>query len=164
MLYWVDAPHGIVPHLLLDKYWCHYQGSVDKAIEDLGVEWDIIQGGCTGLIQPIDVAIGKPFKNQMRYRWEEWKYEDNAAVATSCVATSEARRFIAIWALQLWTRIPKDIVYNSWRHKPFSYFPEEKTVPTTFDNKEEEMGSSDKEENGDEDTADEEDIEQQEAI
>lgn len=47
MLYWVDnvlkpyvetAPVGVVPFLLLDKYKCHYQGSVSKAIEDLGVE------------------------------------------------------------------------------------------------------------------------------
>ena len=52
-------PESIVPYLLIDKYRCHYQGSVAKAIEDLGVEWDIIPGGCTGLTQPIDVGIGK---------------------------------------------------------------------------------------------------------
>jgi hypothetical protein len=72
MLYWVDnilalyvsnVPKGVVPYLLLDKYTCHYQGSVARAIEDLGVEWDILPGGCTGLIQPIDVGINKPWKN-----------------------------------------------------------------------------------------------------
>jgi len=63
---------SVVPYLLLDKYKCHYQGSVAKATENLGVEWDIIPGGCTGLVQPIDVGIGKPFKNRMRYKLEEW--------------------------------------------------------------------------------------------
>ena len=63
MLLWIDVvlkpyigttPHGIIPYLLLDKYKCHSTGLVAKAIEDLGVEWDIIPGGCTGLAQPID--------------------------------------------------------------------------------------------------------------
>ena len=80
MLFWVEkvlkpfiekASGGIVPYLLLDKYKCHYQGSVAKAIEDLGVEWDIIPGGCTGLVQPIDVGIGKPFKHRICYWLEE---------------------------------------------------------------------------------------------
>ena len=69
MLLWVekvlapyvkDCPPGIVPYLLLDKYKCHYQGTVARAIEELGVEWDIIPGGCTGLVQPINVGIGRP--------------------------------------------------------------------------------------------------------
>ena len=80
MLLWVDnvlapyvktAPKGIVPYLLLDKHTCHYQGSVARAIEDLGVEWDILPGGCTGLIQPVDVGINKPWKNRLRCRMED---------------------------------------------------------------------------------------------
>ncbi len=80
MLLWVKkvlkpyaekAPEGIVPYLLLDSYKCHTTQPVVRAIEDLGVEWDIIPGGCTGLAQPIDVGIGKPFKNRCRYKWEE---------------------------------------------------------------------------------------------
>jgi hypothetical protein len=142
MLLWVDkvlapyvekTPSGIIPYLLLDKYRCHYQGSVAKAIENLGVEWDIIPGGCTGLVQPIDVGIGKPFKNRMRYKWEEWmmdKYDDGDSAER--VAPAEARKCIAVWAKHSWDRIPNDIVYNAWRHKPFSYFPDDDTRPTNF--------------------------------
>lgn len=143
MLQWVDrvlkpyvqdAPAGIVPYLLLDKYRCHYQGSVAKAIEDCGVEWDIIPGGCTGLVQPIDVGIGKPFKNRMRYKWEEWMMDqyDNEDGTTDRVSSADARQYIANWAKESWDRIPNDVVYNSWRHKPFSYFPHEETRHTSF--------------------------------
>ena len=64
MLCWVNnifqpcfksAPPGIIPCLLLDKCKCHCQGSVANAIEDIGVEWDTLPGGCTGLIQPISL-------------------------------------------------------------------------------------------------------------
>jgi len=126
MHYWIDhvlrpyiktAPKGVVPLLYLDKYACHYQGSVAKKFEDLGVEWDIIPGGCTSLVQPVDVAIGKPFKNRMQYKWEEfmmdldWKNER--------IKPIDARKKIAVWALEAWKGIPVDVVWNSWRHNPF---------------------------------------------
>ena len=143
MLLWVDkilrphvknVPAGIVPYLLLDKYKCHYQGSVASAIENLGVEWDIIPGGCTSLVQPIDVGIGKPFKNRMRYNWEKWMVDqsDDDYGNTDRVKPAEVRQFIASWGKEAWDKIPESVVYNSWRHAPYSYFPEEPTVPTTF--------------------------------
>ena len=152
MTHWVDhvltpyvktAPKGIVPYLFLDKYSCHTQGRITNRIEDLGVEWDIIPGGCTGLVQPIDVGIGKPFKNRMRYRWEEWMMgqyseEDDSVERIKPV---EARKYIATWAADSWNAIPKAAVKNSWRHKPFSYFPEESTEAYVF---------SDEDDSGDE--------------
>ena len=55
---------GIVSYLLLDKNKCHYQDSLEKFIEDLRVEWDIIPGKCTGLVQLVNVGIEKLFKHQ----------------------------------------------------------------------------------------------------
>ena len=147
MHFWIDhvlapyvktAPEGVVPLLYLDKYACHYQGSVARKFEDLGVEWDIIPGGCTSLVQPIDVGIGKPFKNRMRYKWEEfmmdldWKNER--------IKPIDARKKIAVWALEAWKGIPVDVVWNSWRHTPFSWFPDEPVRPTTFEDEEEDEG------------------------
>jgi hypothetical protein len=45
-------------------------GSV--AIQGLSVELKIIPPGCTGLVQPIDVGINKPFKANMRKIYTEW--------------------------------------------------------------------------------------------
>ena len=65
MLYWVDhvltpyvkkAPPGIIPYVMLDKYSCHHQGTVEQPIESLEVEWDIIPGGYTALVQPSELA------------------------------------------------------------------------------------------------------------
>lgn len=156
MLQWVETvlkpyvancPSGIVPYLILDKYKCHYQGSVAKRIEELGVEWDIIPGGCTGLVQPIDVGIGKPWKNRMRYKLEEWwmNQEDDGGGFQERVKPKECRRLIAEWACTTWDALPTDIVYNSWRHIPFSYFPDEPTRDTLFEHEPE--YSSDEEDN-----------------
>ena len=74
MLQWVDrvlkpwsetVPENIMLYLLLDSYKVHLMTSVTQCIETLGIEVDHIPSGCTGLAQPIDVGIGKPFKNRV---------------------------------------------------------------------------------------------------
>ena len=56
-----SAPAGIHPILLIDQYRCHMMESVVNKIQDLGCAVEHIPGGCTGLAQPVDVGIGKPF-------------------------------------------------------------------------------------------------------
>ena len=45
--------------------------SVTDAIAELGIEIIHIPGGCTGLTQPLDVGINKPFKSRVHVLWEE---------------------------------------------------------------------------------------------
>jgi hypothetical protein len=74
MLLWVEqvpgpyvatVPDGVVPILLLDSYRCHMMTLVVTKIRDLGVEVENIPGVCTGLCQPVDVGVNKPFKNHI---------------------------------------------------------------------------------------------------
>ena len=98
MLQWVEevlepwskhVPAGIVPYLLLDSYKCHLMSSVVHAIQDLGIEVEHIPGGCTGLVQPLDVGVNKPLKNQIRRKWEEYMLEEGLAM-TVFEATDKA--------------------------------------------------------------------------
>jgi DDE superfamily endonuclease len=79
MLMWVrtilqpfleDVPANIQPSLLLDSYRCHTMAPVTEEIEAMGVQIEIIPGGCTGMCQPIDVGIGKTIKTLARHLWE----------------------------------------------------------------------------------------------
>ena len=63
--YVATAPPDIVPLLFLDSYKCHLMSSVVTKIQDLGVKVNHIPDGCTGLTQPVDVGINKPFKNRI---------------------------------------------------------------------------------------------------
>jgi hypothetical protein len=71
-----NVPKGIVPLLLLDQYKCHLMASIVNRIEALGVQVEHIPSGCTGLVQPVDVGIGKPLKNRMRHQWEEFMIDE----------------------------------------------------------------------------------------
>ena len=106
-----------------------HQGSVAKAIEDLGVEWNIIPGGYTGLVQPIDVGIGKPFKHRICYWLEEWLAEHD----TCRVKPQDVRKLIAEWVCAAWARTKEETVHKSRRHTSFSFFPDKPTICVEYE-------------------------------
>ena len=134
MLEWVDtiltpyvetAPDHIIPLLLLDSYRCHMIATVVSKIQDLGVEVVHIPGGCTGLTQPVDVGVNKPFKCRVRDEWERWMLEEGIV---NGVTKAPTREKIARWCIAAMDALPTQIVKNSWRHGDYSWFPNETIV------------------------------------
>ena len=128
MLMWVEvvlkpyiatAPAYVHPIILLDMFQCHMMESVVNAIQDLGCAIEHIPGGCTGLTQPVDVGIGKPLKNRVRHRWEEWMLSQGVADAAT---KSPTRQEVSHWCIDSLNNLRVDIIRNSWRHAEYSYF------------------------------------------
>ena len=131
MLQWVkevlepwskNVPAGIMPYLLLDSYKCHLMSSVVHAIQDLGIEVEHIPGGCTGLVQPLDVGVNKPLKNRIRRKWEEYMLEEGLATTVSKQPT---RQRMATWITESLDDLSEHIVKAAWRRNGYSYFPQE---------------------------------------
>jgi hypothetical protein len=120
----IQAPLGVRPILLLDSYRCHVMESVLSAIESIGVQVEIIPGGCTGMCQPIDVGVGKPLKDRVRNFWEDWML--NEGLATSFTNPPE-RALLSNWISNSIQSIGAGIVRNSWNHHEFPYFPTDET-------------------------------------
>lgn len=134
MLEWVEhvlkpyvatAPKDVVPILLLDQYKCHLMASVVNKIEDLGVQVEHIPAGVTGLCQPVDVGVNKPFKNYILRQWEEYMIEKGLRTV---IASPPDRLEFAQWIINSKAQLTKQVVKNSWRHAPYSYFPSEPSV------------------------------------
>ena len=131
MLKWVDvvlkpyiqtAPAGIHPILFLDSYRCHIMGSVVSTIQSLGVQVEHIPGGCTGLLQPVDVGINKPLKNRVKSCWDAWMMEQGV---DTVVFNPPSRGIVAGWVAHSLRNLDSQLIKNSWRHGNFSYFPDE---------------------------------------
>jgi hypothetical protein len=129
-LKWIDrvlapyvktAPPTVRPILILDDYKVHKTAQFTAAIEALGVTVHYVPPGCTCLAQPIDVGIGKPFKDRLRDLWRAWMLEQGL---DRTLWETPKRDLMSFWACQAWEGIPGDIVRNSWRKTDFSYFPE----------------------------------------
>jgi hypothetical protein len=131
MLLWVDqvlapfvatAPNVVIPILFLDSYCCHMMASVVTRIQDLGVEVENIPGGCTGLCQPVDVGVNKPFKNRIRDQWEAWMIEEGLRNGTTSPPT---REHIVRWTQHASNTLPPEMIRNAWRHGDYTWFPNE---------------------------------------
>jgi hypothetical protein len=123
MLIWIEQifvpylranppPPGIQPVILLNAYQCHIMKLVVSKITALGVEVLQVLGGCTGLCQPLEVGINKPFKHHVCHLWEEWVMDnldtDNKISEATCKAE-------AAWTAEVfWDMMGKKMLKNLW--------------------------------------------------
>ena len=111
---WVDsAPDGIVPYLLLDSFRVHQTHEVVQAIEQTRCKLDFIPGGCTGLAQPLDVGINKPFKNRVRGLWEQYMVDIGVHEAFT---QPPSQATMTDWMLDSMDCILPGIIKNAWLH------------------------------------------------
>ena len=61
-----------------------------------------------------------------------------------------ARRLIADWTIKAWNSITKDMVWNSWCHESFSYFPDEQTRKVVYKSDHSYSSSDEENDDGDE--------------
>ncbi|KAG7368834.1 DDE superfamily endonuclease [Nitzschia inconspicua] len=111
---------GAAAILYLDAFTAHFSASTKAKLETQGVQLRAIPPGCTGLVQPIDVGVGKPFKDRVRQKWIEWMMRQDAEAP---VMTNASRADCAAWVAESWRNLPQSILKNSWRKSGFSWFP-----------------------------------------
>jgi hypothetical protein len=88
-------------------------------MEAIGAQLRLIPGGCTWLCQPIDVGIGKPFKDRLREKWWDWMIGPSEFDA---IIGNASRDEIQQWITEVWDAMPEDIIRNSWLKTDFSWF------------------------------------------
>ena len=58
--------------LVWDSFRAHLSNPVRRTLQSLNTECAVIPGGMTGILQPLDVSINKPFKDHLRNKWQQW--------------------------------------------------------------------------------------------
>ena len=131
MLRWIDlilVPYlqekaaGVPAILLLDRFSVHWTARVQGKLSEIGISLYGIPAGCTSLVQPIDVGIGKPFKDCLRNYWWDWTNEQNVE---DTIFPAPSREEGSEWVAQSWDTIGADIVKASWRKSDYSFFLQE---------------------------------------
>ena len=86
------------------------------------MEVEHIPGGCTGLVQPVDVGINKPFKSRLKEAWETWMIIE---VGIHDLLTSPLREEVIDWVIKSFNalKVKNQLIRNAWRHGQFTYFP-----------------------------------------
>ena len=81
MLEWIDkvwSPYvsGKPALLSLDTFSGHLTDSVRKAFSKCNTKLLVIPGGCTSVLQLLDLSINKPFKNYIRDMWCQYMVQE----------------------------------------------------------------------------------------
>ena len=93
-------------------------GNVANAIQNLGVQVEFIPGGCTGLVQPIDVGINKPYKANMTKVYTDWLLCQDPDQPIRAAK----REDVSGWILEALGAIDDQTIKNAWRKTGYSYY------------------------------------------
>lgn len=67
------------------------------------------------MVQPLDVAINKPFKDHMRKKWQEWMLADQHTFTASGRIRKVELPQICQWICEAWEDIPNELIKKSFR-------------------------------------------------
>lgn len=116
MLEWVDiclrAYTDRRPSILvLDSFRAHITDDVTGAMKKHSVVPAVIPGGCTSLLQPLDVSINKPMKDHAKQLWSDYMDTINATTPTKTASKQQ----MVDWVVEAINNINKEMVIKSFK-------------------------------------------------
>src|SRR3989442_1439327 len=82
MLEWIKKvlvpfklPPNTMKYLIMDLCSSHKKDYVLKLLTENKIFLSLIPGGCTSILQPLDVVVNKPLKDYIRQKFEAWFLE-----------------------------------------------------------------------------------------
>ena len=75
---WVKYTKKRPSLLFLDTFSAHLTDKVQKAFKESNTTVLVIPGGCTSILQPLDVSINKPIKSYLRNMWLQYMLEHSS--------------------------------------------------------------------------------------
>jgi DDE superfamily endonuclease len=96
-----------ITYLILDECRSHLTVAVRKAFADCNTEVDLVPGGYTSKLQPMDVGLNRPFKGYVSDNFTDWLIVNRNKKPT--------RQDVSAWIYSGWNRLSEQIVINSFR-------------------------------------------------
>ena len=101
--------------LVWDSFRAHLSKPIRNTLKSLNAEPVVIPGGMTSMLQPLDVAINKPFKDRMRKKWQDWMLADQHTFTPSGRIRKVELDQICQSIVEAWEDIPSELIKKSFR-------------------------------------------------
>ena len=101
--------------LVWDQFSAHLTESVSTKVRSMNTDVAVIPGGLTGVLQPLDVSMNKPFKSGLRDRWQNWMANGEKSYTPSGSLRAPTLDTLAQWVLDSWNAIQTPIVVKSFK-------------------------------------------------
>ena len=120
---WLDKvfmkrPGGLLkPRSLLvwDMFRAHCCDSVKEKLKEYRTRQAVIPGGCTSVLQPLDISINKPFKTYLRKLWNTWMVSGEKEFTKSGAIKRPGLSLVVQWVKEAWESISDDIIIRSFK-------------------------------------------------
>lgn len=115
---WQNRPGAMLAKrslLVLDSFRGHLTDRVKKQLGSIRTDMAVIPGGLTGVLQPLDVSINRPFKVEFRRQYSEWIANgDHDETPTGRLKRAPLATVLG-WILTAWNSVSTDIVSRSFK-------------------------------------------------
>lgn len=116
-LVWLRRPGGLLKPkslLVLDSFRGHITERVKRAVANAQCELAVIPGGLTPVLQPLDVALNKPFKDRMAALYNEWMEQDGKPLTPTGRVKRAPLSTVAQWVCDAWYGLPHSMVRDAF--------------------------------------------------
>lgn len=129
--------------LVLDSMRAHIAPDVKDAIKNQNTIPAVIPGGLTKVLQPLDIAVNRSFKAELRKLWEDWM----CSGTHSFTATGRMRRAtygeVAQWVATAWERVPTSCITSGFRKAELFQYGNEEPAPMDVEDSDDEESTDD---------------------
>jgi hypothetical protein len=112
--YFNDNRSGASTMLVYDSFRGHLEESVKEKFRSNNVDLAVIPGGLTSICQPLDVAINKPFKDNLRKEWHLWMANGGAGKTAAGNLRRAKYSDVCNWVKHAWENISSETIINSF--------------------------------------------------
>ena len=100
--------------LVWDQFLSHLTDAVKAKVKNLNTFQSVIPGGLTSILQPLDVAINKPFKDRDRVKWIARMKSDDKKLTAGGNLKKPGLPLVTSWVKTSWEDITKEMVIKSF--------------------------------------------------
>ncbi|GBC08015.1 hypothetical protein RclHR1_07860009 [Rhizophagus clarus] len=101
--------------MVYDSFRGHLEESVKQKFKENHVELAVIPGGLTSICQPLDVAINKPFKDNLRREWYHWMNNGGAGYTPAGNLRRAKISEVCGWVKRSWNNVSEEIIIRAFK-------------------------------------------------
>lgn len=115
---WQNRPGALLAKrslLVLDSFRGHLTDKVKEQLRRVGTDMAVIPGGLTGMLQPLDVSVNRPFKVEFRRLYTEWMASGSHEQTPTGRLKRAPLAAVLGWVLSAWNSVSTDVVTRSFK-------------------------------------------------
>lgn len=101
--------------LVMDSFRGHTTDEVKQLFQENNTEQIIIPGGLTSILQPLDVCLNKPFKDNLRSLYADWIASGNHQLTPTGKIKRPSIELLCTWIMTSWDSVKMESVRNSFK-------------------------------------------------